>query len=437
MTEYDYDEEEGLSLLDESKRVQEIRTTGLHMGAVAVVITFFTMWYMSAVSNLVMQRINLKPTEIVFTRGELYELHFTLDIRFNTLELVVGGEVFPVGEPVGNYSDKAYYYSVPLPGLPSGKTLGWTLGCCAEGTIKTPGENPVVCAVGDTKPPVGYKILGEMTRNDTSCDLIIHMGDMSYISNDGGCYSEAQQVQNQCLYNCSSGCKWQDRQTDQRWEAWKAFFENVDLGVIPVVTQMGNHDNDLFWLYKFKPVSSVALNAMSFYWGSRIVPGLSILSLSSEDNVNNPYERYTGGDVDEYRWGRHYGATSPQYKFMEGFIRGTPPGDKLVVYTHRPPFHTSRHHPQCEKGGSWYKCKIRESWGPLLDRADVVFSGHSHHYMKSKPSALRAGGLLPGNTSFIVVGTGGYELNRAESSPHVLETVQSYGYVRNEQFIKY
>ena len=291
-----------------------------------------------------------------------------------------------------------------------------------------------VCAVGDTKPPVGYKILGAI--NNDECDILIHMGDMSYISNDGGCYNEAQQSQNQCLYNCSADCMWQYRQTDERWEAWKIFFENVELGTIPLVTQAGNHDNDLFWLYKFKPVSSIELNDKFFYWGSRIVPGLSILSVSTEDNFNNPYERYLGGDVDLARWEHNYGVNSPQHVYMKAFIKDVPREDILIVYTHRPLFHTSSHHPDCLHGGSWYKCNVRKHWGPLLDRADLVLSGHSHHYMKSRPSKLRESGLENGNTTFIVVGTGGYELTHGlHHDPHVLElSGENFGYVNGREF---
>jgi hypothetical protein len=432
------DEEENFSLLDENKHVQELRAVGINEGVVGLFVTLLTLWYLSAAMRYPEGPLPVvSPTEIVFTRGEVYELHFTLDVRFSHLDLVVGGFKFPVGAPVGNYSDKAYYYSAVLPGLPPGKTLEWTLGCCAGGTIKTvPVDSPVVCSVGDTKPPMGYKIL-ETINNDTECDLLIHMGDMSYISNDGGCYSEAQQSQKQCLYNCSADCKWQSRQTDERWEAWKTFFENVDLGVIPVVTQAGNHDNDLFWLYKFRPVSSIRLNDKFFYWGSQIVPGLSILSVSTEDNFNNPYERYLGGgDIDLDRWERNYGTNSRQYDYMEGFIRNVPQEDKLIVYTHRPPFHTSSHHPDCHRGGSWYRCNVRKHWGPLLDRADMVLSGHSHHYMKSRPSRLREAGLENGTTTFVVVGTGGYELTQGlHRDPHVLElSGENYGYMKGEEF---
>lgn len=426
------DDDENLSLLE--KNIFVYSSTNKRLFYFKIVVLFFVLFYVRMFSKptTVLPLPHVSPSEVLFTMGEEYELHFTLNDTVSDLSLSLDdGSTFDDIKLEGSLLSIAYYYSVALPGLVPGKTYRWSLGCCSSGSFKTvPLSSPRICLVGDTAPPVGYKILSAM--NSTICDMVVHLGDLSYISNDGGCYRDSGAPK--CKYNCrGTVCAHNERNTKDRMRKWKAFYDHVDLSSIPFVTQMGNHDNDLFWYYKFRPLTSFE-QGPSFFWGARIADGLSILSISTEDNVNNAYEQWGGNDDEDFdvdRWEEHFGVHSRQYQYSQKFIDSVPSHDILIVFTHRPLFHTSGHHPDCGGGGSWYRCKFREVWGPLMDKVDYVFTGHSHHLMISKPSMLRENGLSVGNTIFSVVGTGGFKLtNRLRSNPQVEKlSDKEYGFI--------
>lgn len=348
------------------------------------------------------------PTQILFTRGTDYEIHFTLKENVTDLEFWLSGELsHPVGNPVGSVPGH-YFYSVRLPTLAPGTEYHWGLDPVTRHPFRPFGLNDTICVVGDTAFPQSFLTFKNIKTS--KCGLVIHVGDMSYVTNDGGCFRGGSP---DCLYTCKGPqCKRNYRTTSKNLMQWDTFFRHVNFSYTPLVTQMGNHDNDEFWYWKFLPVSSNAfLEDTSFYWSSDIIPGLRIISLSTEDNPNDPYERYVkiGDPFDNDRWEKHYGSNSEQYKWFRDQLNTT---NKIIVYTHRPPFHTSTHHIDCGPGGSWYRCKMREVWGPLYDNVDYVFSGHSHHWMKTKRGvSVRKSGLISGKRArFVIVGTGGYEL---------------------------
>lgn len=350
------------------------------------------------------------PTQILFTRGEHYEINFTLKENVTDLTFWLDGHLsYPIGLPRGSSLDN-YYYSIRLPELEPGREYYWGLDRVTRHRFRTFGPGDKICTVGDTHIPRSLDTFKSMSKS--GCGLVIHVGDMSYITNDGTCYPN--QYDEECKYSCRGPrCAREGRVTRERLNAWDAFFDQVNFSYTPLVTQMGNHDNDAFWYLKFSPVSSHPfMNQTSFYWSADIVPGLRLISISTEDNNNNPYERWERPrePFDTTRWEMNYGTKSPQYKW---FNKQLDTNNTVIVYTHRPPFHTSNHHPDCSIPGNWYRCKYREVWGPLFDHVDYVFSGHSHHWMTTKPSVkLRSQGLLPGGRArFSIVGTGGFELD--------------------------
>lgn len=349
------------------------------------------------------------PSQILFTLGSDYEIHFTLKEKVSNLTFWLDGLVsHPVGEPRGSAVDN-FYYSVRLPTLVPGREYFWGLDLTQRFPFRPMGPDDQICTVGDTSLPRSISIFDAIRSSD--CGLVIHLGDMSYITNDGTCYPN--QWDESCKYSCRGpGCAREARVTRARMYEWDKFFNKVNFSYTPLVTQMGNHDNDAFWYLKFRPVSSEPfLVNTSFYWSSDIVPGLRIISISTEDNNNNPYERWQRprAPFDNIRWESNYGPNSTQYKWFKEQLNTN---NTIIVYTHRPPFHTSNHHPDCGRAGSWYRCKYREVWGPLFDNVDYVFSGHSHHFMTTKPGVRvnKLGLLTGGRARFSIVGTGGYEL---------------------------
>ena len=91
--------------------------------------------------------------------------------------------------------------------------------------------------------------------------LVIHVGDASYATNNGGCYGDSGWLPDghKCRYDCEvtktkscSGRSRQGRGQMEKWAAWLTTVEEITSHV-PFVTTQGNHDNDLQWFLKFRP----------------------------------------------------------------------------------------------------------------------------------------------------------------------------------------
>lgn len=128
----------------------------------------------------------------------------------------------------------------------------------------------------------------------------------------------------------------------------------------------------------------------------------------------NAYEKKMNNDAltseEAKRFEEHYGATSPQYRWLQQDLakvdRTKTPW--VVVFTHRPIYHTSPHHFPCSPGGDWYGCEFRNLYAPLYEKhkVDLVMSGHAHHYQRSKP--MINGAPAKHGPRYIVCGTGGF-----------------------------
>lgn len=315
------------------------------------------------------------------------------------------------------------------------------------GVVRAPGND--IFVLGDTGDH--GSTLEMLKQNISLASLIVHVGDMSYATNNGECYNDARGA---CAYDCpmsDPGCAGRKRDTNPHViEKWMKFFERLEpvSRQIPIITTMGNHDNDLIWFFKFRPphASSLApghlqpyvekfqheykgapvekqqalLNEMlthGHYYGVSL-PQLFIMSITSEDNAINPYEvRHTR--TDEQRFDKHFGKGSPQFKWCEQTLAAL---DRrahpiVVMFSHRPLYHTSRHHPSCKKGGDWYGCRFLETYMPMMEKHSVnfFFSGHSHHYARSTPVHLDEHGKLrraEGHAPILfVMGNGGFQLS--------------------------
>lgn len=82
----------------------------------------------------------------------------------------------------------------------------------------------------------------------------------------------------------------------------------------------------------------------------------------------------------------------------------------IMIYTHRPMYHTAEHHAWCSKGGDWYACEFVKTYEPLLKKYGVNFflTGHSHHYQRTTP--MYDNQVVTKGTIHLLVGVGGYEL---------------------------
>jgi hypothetical protein len=285
-------------------------------------------------------------------------------------------------------------------------------------------------------------------------------------------------------------CDGLDRQKQKDLAVYKRWFDAVEpiSSRVPWMTTTGNHDNDLHWFLKFRPplnesflsvqkeeltpglkkgLSPMSLEAVDMqsatsynrnnqgranelmkepYYYSFHSGYVHFIAIGTEDNPINPYERRSE-NVAEFeallapgtpmraRFELHYGRESDQYKWLERNLqkasanRGKVPW--VVVYTHRPMWHSSKHHKMCEGGGDWYGCLMRELYSPLFEKygVNLVFSGHSHHYQRSKP--MRNG--LPvengDGVTWVVCGTGGYQL-----TPQFIAEPDWMGFRQGTQF---
>jgi hypothetical protein len=240
------------------------------------------------------------------------------------------------------------------------------------------------------------------------------------------------------------------------------------------MTTMGNHDNDLQWFLSVRPTVASALPGVhpsdifydtkssisEFAHSGRSMKELMMLSLEymkmphfysfdhgqihivsigTEDNPMNAYEEFNGQPLTDelkQRFEKHFGRNSRQFQWLvKDLAMANTRRDKvpwIVLYTHRPLYHTSSHHPNCGNGGDWYLCMVRDTYEPILRQfgVDMVVTGHSHHYSRSHPMYKGEIDEAKG-TIHIVVGTGGYDLtNRFSSMPKWVAVRQgdTFGY---------
>ena len=311
---------------------------------------------------------------------------------------------------------------------------------------------------GDASAPKVFEALASSDRLK-STHLMVHLGDASYASNRGGCGSATET--DSCSASCNPTkivCKGNSRQTADHRPTWLNW-ERRALSTwshLPIVTVMGNHDNDLTWFLNFRPPvrashqgvpsvtdddlrtrlielrdadAKVAQGLISTemrkpYYYAFARGDVLFVAIGTEDNPFNAYE--SRGPLDslteenEKRFADHYGTKSNQYVWLEKTLRGV---DRtitpfVVVYTHRPLYHENRHHRMNSPQGDWYGMRIQELYSPLFEKYKVslILSGHSHHYMRTKPAKM---GAEP-NTLFtsddltdpvyVICGTGGYRI---------------------------
>ncbi|CAK9092503.1 Acid phosphatase type 7 (Purple acid phosphatase long form) [Durusdinium trenchii] len=324
---------------------------------------------------------------------------------------------------------------------------------------------------------------------DTGCDLVfeqtrrllqqgrvgavLHVGDMSYATNTGGCWAERFQEELKCQWQCppsESTCEGRHRQEEPPLNTWFKFAETIRpiSGRVPIVTTMGNHDNDLMWFFLFRPpvplpipgvhmdedvhattrnilrqfraslsgkpalLQQAHLNrllAEPYFFSLNLGP-FHVVSIQSEDNGINPYERAVNNSQvlspgEQVRFDKHFGTKSKQWRWLENDLGAVDRSKTpfVIVITHRPLFSSSIHHPNCQRTGDWFKCAFRKLYAPLYEKHQVslVVSGHSHHYSRSEPlrykpstgeiSVAASDASQPTKPSHIVLGTGGMMLD--------------------------
>jgi len=324
----------------------------------------------------------------------------------------------------------------------------------------------VIGVLGDTGTQ-GRGIVFQSFSKYTEYATVVHLGDFSYASNGGTCWPTEVQAQSQCMYNCSSDmkCEGRSRQDEKHCNFWKSFESNFRSisSSYPVMTTMGNHDNDLQWfLRNFPPLSASMPNTKMQDTSSRFqnlshslstnmkgaeaakqqaflnmllpegifysydVGLVHFISIQTEDNAIDAYERATDAMPsltldEELRFNQHFGKDSAQYKWLlrdlESVDRKKTPW--IVLFSHRPMFHSSSHHQSCSKNGNWYKCSFRYLYSKVYEKygVNLVLSGHSHHYSRSTPLVLDKKKIPRASASnsspvYIVNGVGGMKIDK-------------------------
>jgi len=307
--------------------------------------------------------------------------------------------------------------------------------------------------VGDTKDD-GAKISFPVMQQDNP-HIVIHVGDASYATNAGTCYgvSSNDKDTTDCGWNSTNLSTFSRRvqvEDMDRTLQWAALLSNTMGGRCMWMTTPGNHDNDLLWFLTYRPPLNgslpnvaaadltYALDGCKAYGNEK--PYLQLydaivkmrwphfysfdhglvhfISLGTEDNPTGAYEMWDGKPLSAAlieRFELHYGTKSRQYKWLESDLRKAVARRSLVpwivLFTHRPMYHTAGHHGMCRGGGDWYGCRFRETYEPLLREygVNIMLGGHSHHYQRSQPMYMNKVDAAKG-TIHAVVGTGGFEL---------------------------
>lgn len=338
-----------------------------------------------------------------------------------------------------------HYYVTHVRGLRPGGTYDYTVGhrYVAPGSPRTlrltvPGPKPPkILFVGDTGVTARRHVLRSMAGH-VDATVWVHVGDMSYASDDGKCWGEDRlNLTDACKYDCTGpACRGtvENRVGSTSFKKWESFFSDAEplMSRIPGMIQQGNHDNDLMWYYKFQaqradpefeklPLLQKQLHFPRQPLRQRADLGpVHLVSYQSEDNPVNPYERAAGHELpgDDARFEAHYGTSSPQWSWLQDDLarvdRARTP--VVVAFSHRPLMHTSKHHKMCSPGGDWYGCRARDLYMPLMESRGVnlVVAGHSHHYMLTHHVTFNNTVVSRTDNSsaplYAIVGTGGYRL---------------------------
>ena len=316
-------------------------------------------------------------------------------------------------------------------------------------------DRPIL-VLGDTAT-IGAKIVTpSAAKIDTGYSLTLHVGDASYATNKGDCYEDkGNNSTNRCGFRCVGvHCHGADHvQSSEMLElyTWAKIVDANLGGKMIWASTMGNHDNDMPWFLTYRPpvigaVPGVAQKYLAWKLQDEsflkpTIPNaekqslameymrnphfysfdhglMHVISISTEDNPVNAYETWNGlpiSDERKLRFEEHYGKSSPQYQWLKNDLERASKRRLLVpwilIYTHRPMYHTAQHHAWCSKGGDWYACLFVETYEPLLKQYGVNFflTGHSHHYQRSLPM-YKEEVLKVGGTIHLIVGVGGYEV---------------------------
>lgn len=369
-----------------------------------------------------------------------------------------------------------HFFVVILDNLPMDTFMNYTIGYfdlddvpLFHNTLHTlPSKKDVkIVLIGDTGTKALDVVSNSLKNKLSNISMIIHVGDMSYATNLGECWNSRIHDIN-CRYDCSidnESCSGYDRGNYNVLSRWNKFFDLMGpvLYRIPIITTMGNHDNDLTWFFLFRPphassypgvskysneTRSLITNFQKKYKGKTFgtqqrflntqlqfpyfyslnVGFFHILSYQSEDNAINPYENahpeyFIDLNIEntKARFDKHFGNKSTQFRFIKHDLHNINKKETpyTLVFSHRPLIHSSSHHPSCETGGDWYMCWLRNLYLPLLIEynVDLFLSGHSHHYMRSKritfydvDKKLLVSNATHGLT-MVILGIGGFDLN--------------------------
>lgn len=376
------------------------------------VISLLTLFALNVIFNLnrftpkadsgIMYVGGVRVSQLVWTPQN--EFRFTLNRRVSRVSFVCDGRVFPVNfltHELGFYYYNAFYdRCVGSYGIKVGGTAIY------RGVI---GKGSDVVFVGDTD--IKHNQLKRVPHTRTG--TLVHLGDMSYASNNGFCYK----FRASCVWNST------DPPPRTRKPLWEAFFSELDRITkhgVQLIQTPGNHDNDAPYRNKFNDP----------WFGEFLIGNVRVIKYCSEDNTVNAYER--GGPFDEWRFDRHFGVSSDQYAFLRSL---SPSPDKVtIVVSHRPLFHSSTHH----RDGDWYGEHLRDLYVPELERigTNYMIAGHSHHYEKTFPITYNnrtkqieideMKGIV-----YIVNGIGGMKLEHGRiSRPYVKEfSSDKFGYM--------
>jgi regulator of replication initiation timing len=337
-----------------------------------------------------------------------------------------------------------------------------------------------IILVGDTQMPNANRVIQSFAKFTGFHDLVVHVGDGTYTTNHGDCYNKKgdRDANGHCGWNCTGlTCAAANRMSAGVLDGvrgWTRQFDGSINGRMPWMTTMGNHDNDLQWFLSVRPTAASALpgvhpsdvfydtkeSILQFAHSGKTMQELMMLaaeymkmphfysfdygqihivSIGTEDNPMNAYEEFNGQPLTDelnLRFEKHFGRNSRQFQWLvKDLAQANARRDKvpwILLYTHRPLYHTSSHHPNCGRGGDWYVCMVRDTYEPVLRQfgVDIVMSGHSHHYSRSFPMFKGAVDMEKG-TIHSVIGTGGFELtNRFSTAPWVASRRgDRFGYV--------
>lgn len=106
-------------------------------------------------------------------------------------------------------------------------------------------------------------LLNSINKHSNEVSSLIHVGDMSYATDDGNCYKHRKVKNNDpmkhlCSYSCPANntkCEGRKRNRKSTENDWKYFMSETKeiMSKKILMTNTGNHDNDIYWFYKFRP----------------------------------------------------------------------------------------------------------------------------------------------------------------------------------------